>query len=278
MRSTIITLLAFLGTACAHGVGRAPIAPARDALRAADAALADATWRDGLPTAFAAVLADDAIFLAEGHPVVRGRAAVLALLRGDSALAALRQRATAARVDVSADGRHGYSFGVAQVVVRPMTSALRGARYAAYWRRDGAGVGAWRVVAYVRSAASGVPRDGATLAPADPPAPAVTGPASRWEAELRDADTRFAALGREAGLGEAFTTWAAPYGAMLGAGPTLVVGRDAIRAAFRAADSAGVRARWAPVHAGAAASGDLGFTVGEATFLHPTPEGGTKRS
>jgi hypothetical protein len=100
----------------------------------------------------------------------------------------------------------------------------------------------------------------ATGAPADGIPSRARGPA--------DADRAFAARGRAAGAPAAFGEFAADHA--IGFGPwALNVGPQAIRESF-SGPGATAEWVWAPVLADAAESGDLGWTIGEATI---TPKG-----
>jgi ketosteroid isomerase-like protein len=195
------------------------------------------------------------------------------MLRGDDG--ALVQTWTPSRVDVSLDGRFGYSYGFLERRPSGGSAADEGrpGKYIAVWRRDDDGV--WRAIAYVRAdrapgeRAATLPADFLTgdelVAPASPPATAEARDAAIEAA--RDADRRFSAAG-SVDLGEAFAFFAAPDAALLGPGPSLILGPDAIRAAF-AGRPAGATLVWHPVDAMASDAGDLAFTIGEAESRNP---------
>lgn len=80
-------------------------------------------------------------------------------------------------------------------------------------------------------------------------------------AALIAVDEEFSAAARTVGIGEAFTRYADPTATMLPAGENAVTGADGIRAQF--SDLApGTTLSWKPFKAEAAASGDLGYTLG----------------
>jgi ketosteroid isomerase-like protein len=89
-----------------------------------------------------------------------------------------------------------------------------------------------------------------------PPAP---DPQSVRAAILR-ADEDFARLAQQKGIAEAFATYAAEDATILPAGANPIEGREAIRSYFAAAT--GLTLTWKPVLSQAAASGDLGYTLG----------------
>lgn len=260
--------------ACAsRGGGTSLIERRRAELDAADRAWSAAAARRSAVDGIAAMLADDVRFLQDGEPILRGRdAARASMLRGDDG--ALVQTWTPARVDVSVDGRFGYSYGFLER--RPSgagdADAGRPGKYIAVWRRGDDGD--WRAIAYVRAdrapggnavvlAADALPAD--ALVAAAPPATADAREAAIEAA--RDADRRFSAAG-SVDLGEAFAFFAAPDAALLGPGASLILGPAAIRAAF-AGRPAGATLVWHPVDAMASDAGDLAFTVGEAESRNP---------
>ena len=252
----------------------------REAIRAADLAHAAASAA-GLAAGFPAALDDDAVFLYPGRPVARGRAAVEALVA--SLPGADRQHMSwyPVRVDVSADGTRGYSYGYGERTRPDSTGALGTAyiKYIAYWRKgDDA---RWRVAAWAllpggtADAAAGQPRTapkGCETPSADyaraayaardsaPKAAPVTGDV------LLRVDSDFSARSVANGGAPAFASFVADDGASIGGAGPIDCGREAVRARF-----ANVKAGdlvWTPAIADVAASGDLGFTVGVAASRH----------
>lgn len=253
----------------------------RRSLLAADSAYA-ASASHGLLPAFGDMLDENVIFLDPGARLLFGKAANLERLSADPASAAATETWRAVRVDVSADGRAGYTYGFGSVngpfgsggVLRTLAT-----KYIAYWRRDRRN--AWRVAAYVRVFQP-------VTAPADPPtgfeSPDATYRRSfpntdpeRHLFELMDADRAFAARALSHGARDAFAVFAAPDGAMLSGQPGIVYGRDGIREHLAANFPATGRIVWQPVAGHVAASGDLGFTVGEAEIYTAAPDG-TRRA
>ena len=194
--------------------------------------------------------AEDAAYLYPGARLVRGKAAIRALLdsAGTGDLTWAPQFA-----DVSDDGTVGYTYGWTR-------SADQQGKYLACWRRrDG---GSWMVTAYTRT----------RLAPAVTQAPVVlAAPRSlvRGRADSREllsADSAFSAMSVVRGAKTAFLAFAADEAITLGApaGP-INRGREAIGATF-AEFPADAVLEWTPVGADVAGSGDLGCTVGEASI------------
>ena len=128
--------------------------------------------------------------------------------------------------------------------------------YIAAWRRDGT---RWTMSALVFAGLRRLPR----------PAVSKELPASREAVQPRGrsapfiaADLAFARLAADSGAAVAFERWAAPDAVTFGDRGLLTRGPKAIG---RAVDFPAVW-RWHPVAAGASESGDLGWTVGEATI------------
>jgi ketosteroid isomerase-like protein len=271
----LLALAAGCAGSASGGATASLVADRRAELEGADRAWSAAASGVDAAQGIGAMLADDVRFLQDGEPIVRGRPAALAALeRGHDADAV--QSWTPTRVDVSRDGRFGYSYGFYEL--RPRASeegrALPPGKYVAVWRRDDDGT--WRVVAYVRSprapgaASAGTATELAALVARADASPA-TGSADARAAAM-DADRRFAQMAADSGVGEAFESFAAPDGVLLGAGPALIVGPAGIRAAF-SGRPAGATLAWHPVDALASAAGDLAFTVGEAESRDPATGG-----
>jgi hypothetical protein len=243
----------------------APASPpppdARRALAIAERRASDASARDGVVQALRDVAHDRMALLYENAPVVAGRANVAALLEAQPQLGLARVQWQTEHLEISRDSTVGVTWGV--LTVGPAAGgAHRFGRYIAGWRREG---GTWRLTAMVwigvnRPDSTVVPAGLATGAPADGIPARAAGPA--------DADRAFAARGKAAGAPAAFGEFASADA--IGFGPSnLSVGPRAIRESFGpgASESEWV---WGPVLADAAESGDLGWTIGEATI---TPKG-----
>ena len=240
----------------------APTAPdARRALAIAERRASDASAKDGVASAFGGVAHDRVALLLEGAPVVAGKANVLALLGAQPQVAQARMQWQTEHLEVSRDSTVGVTWGV--LTYGPAAGgAHRFGRYIAGWRREG---GAWRLTAMAwlgvnRPDSTVVPTGLAAGAPADGIPLRASGPA--------DADRAFAARGHAVGAPIAFGEFASPDA--IGFGPwSLSVGPAAIRDSF-GPDAAKSEWVWGPVMADAADSGDLGWTIGEATI---TPQG-----
>lgn len=288
MRNVIFAAMAAVAAAgCADGATDASLAPAvsvqarmtgawRADLNAARAELLAADRAHGqaaaanLADGFAAYLAADAKFLPPQSNPLTGPAAARAFLASHPLFG--RMAWEPVKADVSADGNSGWTLGFGTVVSRDgaLTFSLR---QMSFWRRQAGG--AWKVEASVPAMYVG-------LEPALPPAgfgtptsqgiagarPGLDAAASL--AELLQADRDFAAMGLAEGPQKAFVAYAAPDGMTLTAPE---YGRAAIEAAFEGFQGT---VEWGPVAGGVAASGDLGWSVGLATFNTPAGKRYTK--
>ena len=237
----------------------------RKRLLAADDALQAAVHSRGFAPAFEAALTENGTFLASGQHILTGKAAVSAYL--DQAYGGANNPAvswTIARGDVSADGELGYTFG--WVVLTPPGAPTRYRHYIAMWRnQEEAG---WKLEAYLLQP---------SFARTEPPAWFVpftgNGPEeveSRSEKkvlrEVFQTDTAFAALSVSKGLQFAFDSYGTPDAVELDLDFTY--GAAAIHDAN--AGSEGFLLDWAPSLGGAARSGDLAYTIGNAAFTDNT--------
>jgi ketosteroid isomerase-like protein len=237
----------------------------RAGLAAAADALSQSLAADGVAAGLTAVLADNAVFLSPRTDMVVGKAAVADFL-ANSPLAPQAISWTTIKSDVSNDGSQGYTWTQGSLTIDfgagPLTSP---AMALIYWAREG--TGDWQIAAM--NLAFGGPQ---TL-----PIPDGFGtPDTRHrrnfpntdgstEADrLLAVDRAFSDASLERTLGVAFEAYAAPDGIAVGGGQ-FVYGPAAIGEAFAATPDDHVS--WVPRYAGAAESGDLGFTVGDASFI-----------
>lgn len=175
------------------------------------------------------------------------------------------------RVEASADGTRGYSYGYA-IYGQPQSGppAIRVDRYIAYWRREASG---WRIVAYAEHMERGPRRSRSPLrrGTRSPPTcrcrvatargrravrPTKRSPAMRgeWGREWRSGDVRHRM--RRCFRRREFIT-----------GPVAITG------SFGAATGSRSLLVWHPVLGDVADSGDLGFTVGNAVFTGERKDG-----
>ena len=216
-------------------------------------------------------IADDIVMLAPGK-LARGKADVLATLRGNPANATSRARWNPVRGGISADGLHGFTFG--HMVTTGTDGAAMPGKYLSYWIKGPAG---WRVVAYKRSRApEGMKISAETMPPALPErlvAP-QTEPKllSAYRESLASAERDFSDDAQKIGIGAAFARHGSADAINLG-GPTVngfLVGSDAIGRAIGEGEPIDSSAlSWGPDSVVVASSGDLGLSVG--TIRRNTP-------
>ena len=227
----------------------------RTALLDAERATAEASRDSGFAGAILGSFHRDGILLWPGAPVVAGTSDVrrlLATLQTDS----LQLSWQPLGVELSRDSSLGVTWGIAVASASRNAPAPEIGSYIAAWRRDGA---QWTISALVFAGLRQLPK------------PALGGeiPLSRKASQAGGsggpfvaADLAFARLAADSGAAVAFERWAAPEAVTFGDRGLLTRGPKAIG---RAVDFPAVW-RWHPVAAGSAGTGDLGWTVGEATI------------
>jgi hypothetical protein len=232
----------------------------RASLTAAGNALSGAIQTQGVVAGLGDALAGDALFLTPQAPTVVGRTATTDFLSANPlAPTAIRWEIIAA--DVSNDATQGFTWGEGAFTAGG--AAERPAFVLIYWRRVAGGE--FEVAAMVVNAAG-------------PAAPFPSGfgtpetkhrrhfpgtEVGEQRAALLGVDAAFSAASVSDGSGPAFERFAAPNGIAVGGGQ-FIFGPDALGEAFSSSPEDVIS--WTPRFSDAAASGDLGFTVGDATF------------
>lgn len=241
--------------------GQARIAEAQDqraALLAADRATSQLSGDSGFASAAVSGLHGNAVLLWPGLPVVIGAQGLQRLFAGHL-LDPLQLTWQPLAVELARDSSVGVTWGVAVAGARRSRGSPQIGRYVAAWRRDGA---RWTMAALVFT---GIEPPESTLPPGIPLTRRAVEPRGAAAAFIA-ADLAFARLAADSGAGIAFERWAAPDAIVPGGRGLLTRGPEAIGRAV----AGPAEWRWHPVAAGAAASGDLGWTVGEAVIA---PEG-----
>ena len=231
----------------------------RASLLAADRRVAEASFKTSLAQALNDAVAANALYLYPGAPVIEGVAAIRSLLAAQPLLDSLIVQWSPFDGSVARDHSLGVTYGALAVTSR--RGAFPGARlgrYIAVWRPV---EGAWRLAAMVQIGLAPPNRVvlRAEFGPVERGALAPSGSAR----DFIKADLDFAALARKSGAGVAFRTWAAPDAVTLPGTGELTRGPEAIGQAFAGDANDWI---WVPVAAGAAGSGDLGFTIGQAVI------------
>lgn len=237
----------------------------RESLFKADRQLSAVALKSGMRAAFANVLADDARFLYDRAPVVAGKSNIVGMLSSQPLLDSMRVQWFPLVVTTSADGTLGATWGVTTILSAPNdTTTPRFGKYISMWRRTSDGN--WQLVAHVdvglTSAKVAVP--GNMSPQADP--------FSGSGAAFAKADREFSQMAGASGAARSFGAFAASDAMTLPGNFEIVVGPAAIEARMAESPAAVAKWEWHPVYSEGAASGDLGFTVGEAVI---TPPGAT---
>jgi len=227
----------------------------RASLMRADSAYRADVQRSGFAAATAGVLADRAVIVYGGAPVVEGRVLASRLLQAQPTLDSLSITWEPSQVWSSREGDFGVVYG--RTVTRPRsgTEAPTNGIIIAAWERRGG----WHLVGLMMTGIT-APAETRLAREIGP----LTHPPARAQGALADlvrADSEFSQLAQRMGAAEAFKTFAAPDAIILGA-PEVLRGPEAIGASF----ARGLKAtwRWHPVAVRGSSAGDLGFTVGEA--------------
>jgi ketosteroid isomerase-like protein len=277
-RLAVLLLTAVATAGCHHGtrspgasfVGASLLQPlsdaeaAHDELLRADIGRADSVMRRGLSEGLAANFTDDVVYLRGNLPIVRGRDAARAIAAAESLASPFAVRWQPVRAEASRDGQSGYSYGYTIVsTAKEGTPAIRVDRYIAYWRRLPAG---WRIAAYAETYGApptglSVPTEAASATLENVPMTRRTGPLEA----IRAADTEFSNDATKFGTGVAFGRYAASDAQIFSGPGEFISGPHAISESFGPPTEKNSLV-WHPVHGEVAASGDLGFTVGNAVF------------
>jgi ketosteroid isomerase-like protein len=239
---------------------------ARQALLAAQQTYSDVGSSDGTYAAFKVMTAGDVRYLEFGSPILFGRDAVLDLIQSDPPTYASTQTWHPIRVDVSADGNRGYTFGYTRIEgpfgAGGATEAF-GGKYIAFWRRESDDT--WHAIAYLHNFQVTLKE---TEAPVGFESPSYSHyryfpntDAAQELTALEGVDDAFAASALEVGPGQAFYDYAADDGAVLSGQPSIVFGRSEIEGTFATFPATG-KLLWYAVDGDVADSGDLGFTIG----------------
>ncbi|HET9683113.1 MAG TPA: hypothetical protein VFP15_03365 [Gemmatimonadaceae bacterium] len=245
----------------------------RAGLFAADAAHTAAIERLGPVDGVLQAMRGNAVYLAPGMDLVRGRHDIREALAAENPDPQHTQLSrTLAGGDVSADGNFGFTFGWLSRIA-PDGAASYGAYVAVWEREDGED---FRITAYhSRSSIRRLPvRAGFPLLADGAGAGGVPheGGMEEQRRSVAAADTAFAALSVAQGYSIAFPTYASDFMMVFGGNFVGLEGRQEIADAYAGWTPAEVL-DWAPVHAGAAASGDLAYTVGTAVDSYTMPDG-----
>lgn len=235
-----------------------------DELLAADRAFSAASAATDVVSGISAMFSADVVLPLPGGKFANGIAAAREALAAGPENAGARVEWSPIRGGISADGRHGFTFGYMKLHKADQTIAP--AKYLSYWIRTAEG---WRVAVYKRSRRPDQPV-ATELLPAALPRSMVkpVGDDETLEAYRKSIDRAerdFSDEAQKIGLGAAFAKYGTADAVNMG-GPAaagFVIGSEAIGKAVSAGDPpGGSPVSWAPDRVIVASSGDLGVTIG----------------
>ena len=213
----------------------------------------------GFVDAVASVIAPTGFYIAALGTEGNGPAAARAFLSRDTLNPKSRMRLVVVRLDVSADGNDGYSYGYLDVI-RPNGDTIFG-QYKAYWRRDASG--RWAALGFGRG-----PREAGALGSL----PDSLSPTATWyktwpstdslsaRETLKAAEIAFSDSSAKS-IGAAFMAFAAPDAAKID-GSAYVFGPKAIGRQFDNPPQGFAGIAWHAEQGTISGSNDLGFNVG----------------
>lgn len=249
-------------------------------LIAADRAFSEAAANTDVVSALTAMFAPDVVMPLPGGTFARGADAAAAALRSNAEQARARATWTPARGGISADGRHGFTFGYMTITGAGGTETA--GKYLSYWIK---GPDGWRVAAYKRTRAARPPESPGMMRPALPPRMTDVSNDERtiagYRRSLDAAERAFSAEAQTIGIGPAFAKYGSADAINLGPpdAPEVIVGSEAIGRFVGSAYPPGRPGiAWAPDEVLVASSGDLGVTIGMITADKPGPGGGPPRA
>ena len=258
MRGSLLSLIVAVVAygAAAQGAARAPASPL-----AADSTLSARSVAAGFRVAIDEAAANDAVLVYAGVPVVWSRAFIAKMLDAQPMLDSIIVRLIPVHSEIARDSTLAVVYGITSTTRRgPAPGEPQLGWYANVWRRQPEGN--WRLAA---AAQMGVVASRLAVVPpelsAPPHAPFSAGP---FERSFTDADIAFAELAHHETARVAFERYASPQGASLSGDGLLLFGPSQIGESLAGSETQDWK--WAPVAAGGTPSGDLGFTIGEASI------------
>ena len=246
-----------------------------ETLLATDRTFAAASARTTMVPALSAMFAKDVTMPVPRDGFAVGSIAVAAALRRNADHATARVDWLPIRGGISADGRHGFTFGYMTQKL-PNDTAI-GFKYMAYWIRQPQG---WRVVGYKRRQRPEGPISMQMMAPVLPAALVTTKPdnatLAQYHESLDRAERAFSTEAQRIGIGPAFAKYGAVDAVNMG-GPkdaAFIVGAEAIAQSVAAGYPPGQSpVEWSPDKVIVASSGDVGITFGMIRPHAPGPDG-----
>lgn len=239
---------------------------ALESLLAADRAFAAEAERAASPADALAPMFDGEIWMAVAGRAQLGRDAVRAALRASPAYPAGAMRWAPVRGGISADGTQGFTFGYASLAGGE--PARRERKYLAYWVRRAEG---WRVVAYRQTVRAPGEVSRAMRVPSLP-GRRVPGTVAAHQASLAAAEQAFSDRAQQVGLRAAFAEYGREDAMNMGGPGDFSYGAAAISRTVDQGEPVSA-VRWSTERSFAAASGDLGLSIGTIRLNSAPPEG-----
>lgn len=267
---SVASICIFLFAACAHRQIDLTPSPqtAANELFAADAAFSRASAGTDLVAGLTAMFAAEVVMPAASGRFAEGLWSVTEWLRSNPDNARSKLVWTPIGGGVSADGQHGFTYGLMTLNKPDQTNTMTtvAQKYLAYWVKQSAG---WRVAVYRRThAAEGAvsPERRAALLPQKMVAPDGDQISiAQIRANLSDTEAAFSSDAQIIGIGSAFMKYGSTDAIHLG-GATVsgfLLGPEAISKVVAAsAPPTGSHVQWGADKVIAASSGDLGVTIG----------------
>ena len=254
-------------TRTAGGGGNAPNLAARRAeLTDAHRKAALQAANGDVVGALVGTMAPLGIYVAALRELGKGPTAARTFLMRDTLIGRSRAKWTVVRLDVSADGRDGYSYGFFDII-RANGDTVPGG-YQAYWRRGDDGE--WKTLALRRGRRASGPtntlpdawRSDATAYRSFP----MRDTTEAW-GTLKATEVAFSDSSATS-VRAAFMSFAAPDAAKI-QGPMYAFGREAIGEEFRTPPPGFNGIQWHAEWGSVALSNDLGFNIGPVTQRNP---------
>lgn len=239
---------------------------ALDSLLATDRGFATQAANAADPTAALGPMFDTEVWMAIAGRAHIGRDAVLAALRTSPAYPAGPLTWTPIRGGISADGTQGFTFGYLSLAGGD--PARRERKYLAYWLRRPEG---WRVVAY-RQAPRAAGEVSRAMRPPSLPGRRVRGTVAAHQASLAAAEQAFSNRAQQVGLRDAFAEYGREDAMNMGGQGDFTFGAAAISQIVDQGQPVSA-VRWSTERSFAAASGDLGVSIGTIHLNNPPAQG-----
>lgn len=247
----------------AHQANHDPAAAYAELIEAERAFSAAAANR--LPAEGIAAMFDAEVQLPTRDGIANGREAATAALAANPSSRGTGARWHSLGGGVSADGSHGFTFGYLDIEGGDPARAHR--RYLAYWIRRPEG---WRVLA-LRQVQRRL--DEGEIGPIEPIIPTSTATVRNGgnAGAVAAAERAFSDRAQQVGLRTAFLEYGHPRAVHVASPAGFAVGLPAIGANFEVATTSPLN--WSSDRTWAAASGDLGLSVGTIRRNGPAPDG-----